>query len=125
MNHREEPVVMEIEILNDKGGAKFTLPDLPIGKHKLYTHPPEDVRERELAAAQADAERYRWLCKTLQSAKGGAYVNVNERLGYYEKPEIGKEVAIQWYPITPIGFYISEGSTLDAAIDAAMKECGK
>ena len=81
--------------------------------------------ERELAEAKKDAERYRWLRETLQSAKGGAYVTVNEHLSYYEKPEIGKEVKIQWYPITPIGFYIVEESTLDAAIDAAMKECGK
>ena len=81
--------------------------------------------ERELAEAKKDAERYRWLRETLQSAKGGAYVTVNEHLSYYEKPEIGKEVKIQWYPITPIGFYIVEENTLDAAIDAAMKECGK
>ena len=81
--------------------------------------------ERELAEAKKDAERYRWLRETLQSAKGGAYVTVNEHLSYYEKPEIGKEVKIQWYPITPIGFYIVEESTLDAAIDAAMKEGGK
>ena len=78
-----------------------------------------------IAALRKDAERYRWLRETLQSAKGGAYVTVNEHLSYYEKPEIGKEVKIQWYPITPIGFYIVEESTLDAAIDAAMKECGK
>ena len=63
--------------------------------------------ERELAEAKKDAERYRWLRETLQSAKGGAYVTVNEHLSYYEKPEIGKEVKIQWYSITPIGFYMT------------------
>lgn len=78
-----------------------------------------------IAALRKDAATYRWLRETLQSAKGGAYVTVNEHLSYYEKPEIGKKVKIQWYPITPIGFYIVEESTLDAAIDAAMKECGK
>jgi hypothetical protein len=58
-----EAVAMEIEILNEGGGAKFTLPDLPIGKHKLYKiytridYSPDDVRERELAAAIAQRDK--------------------------------------------------------------------
>jgi Lar family restriction alleviation protein len=34
-----EPV-MTIEVINDKGGVKFDLPDLPIGKYELYAKEP-------------------------------------------------------------------------------------
>ena len=69
-----------------------------------------------------DAERYRWLCRTLESAKGSGSIDVNRELAYYETPEQGKQVRIQWYPDTPIGFYVSEAETINDAIDNAMKE---
>ena len=105
------------EELNDRRKFAYAVEQALDGLKGDYVEIIKELRK--------DAERYRWLRETLQSAKGGAYVTVNEHLSYYEKPEIGKEVKIQWYPITPIGFYIVEESTLDAAIDAAMKESGK
>lgn len=90
-----------------------------------------DVRDSYLhykekyEAAEKDAARYHWLNATLHSAKGGASVCVNDEFAYYEIPEEGKEVRIQWYPDTPIGFYLSEAKTLSEAIDAAMKESEK
>ena len=69
-----------------------------------------------------DAERYRWLCGTLESAKGSGSIDVNRELAYYETPEQGKQVRIQWYPDTPIGFYVFEAETINDAIDNAMKE---
>ncbi|WP_157646681.1 hypothetical protein [Burkholderia ubonensis] len=65
------------------------------------------------------AERYRWLRNTMQSAKGSASLNVNEHLSYYEPAAPGEEVRLQWYPNTPIGFYVVHGTTIDEAIDAA------
>jgi len=53
--------------------------------------------ERELAAAQADAERYRWL----RGDKRGRSLSVS---------------SLEWTGNTELS---------DAAIDAAMKECGK
>jgi hypothetical protein len=31
-------------------------------------------------------------------------------------------VKLQWYPNTPVGFHFAEGSTIDEAIDAAMRQ---
>lgn len=74
---------------------------------------------------EADAARYRFLVATMQSAKGVASLEVNREFAYYEMPEPGEEVRLQWYPDTPVGFYLSAASTIDAAIDKAMKEQGK
>ena len=88
----------------------------------------EDFRSGYLACLNGleqqlkDAERYRWLCRTLESAKGSGSIDVNRELAYYETPEQGKQVRIQWYPDTPIGFYVSEAETINDAIDNAMKE---
>jgi hypothetical protein len=68
-----------------------------------------------------DARRYHWLKATLESAKGGASLDVNEARAYYETPEPGTEVTIQWYPDTPVGFHLVQGTTLDEAIDKAME----
>lgn len=72
-----------------------------------------------LEAIAPDIFRYRWLRETFNAAKGGASLTVNEELGVYEKPEPGKEVRIQWYPNTPVGFNLVEAATLDEAIDDA------
>ena len=117
MRDLERELVAAREELNDKSKFCYAVEQALDGFKGDYVEIIKELRK--------DAERYRWLRETLQSAKGGAYVTVNEHLSYYEKPEIGKEVKIQWYPITPIGFYLVEESTLDAAIDAAMKEGGK
>jgi hypothetical protein len=62
--------------------------------------------ERELAAAQADAERYRWL-REQHWNQGEMCVVTNPR------------VSIK------LGYDCPSLNRLDAAIDAAMKECGK
>ena len=77
--------------------------------------------ERLPTETERDAARYRWLRDNFHAAKGGAFLTVNERLGCYETPEPGKEVQLQWYPDTPVGFYLVEAATLDAAIDEAMQ----
>lgn len=64
-----------------------------------------------------DAARYRWLKAKLESAVGGS-LHVNEQKLYYETPEPGKVVALQWYPDTPVGFHLLEAGTLDDLIDA-------
>lgn len=66
-----------------------------------------------------DAERYRWLRDTFSKAVAGA-LHVNDERLYYEQPPEGQEVRLQWYPDTPVGFYLVHGSTLDEAIDKAM-----
>jgi hypothetical protein len=76
-----------------------------------------DDAEMEIAALTEDAARYRWLRDTFHAAKGGAHLEVNNVLAYYEKPSPGEEVQLQWYPDTPIGCYIVQGATLDEAID--------
>ena len=72
--------------------------------------------ERELAAAQKDAERYRWLrarpvedCTTPRIEVNAWDCNVNDD-GVSDSVNDGNVLA---------------GDALDAAIDAAMKECGK
>lgn len=75
----------------------------------------------DIESLRKDAERYRWLRDTMQSAKGSASVTFNEESAYYEDVPEGCEVRIQWYPDTPIGFYIFEESTLDEAVDSAME----
>lgn len=77
--------------------------------------------QAELEQCRKDAERYAWLRKTLESAKGSGSIDVNSERAYYETPEEGKQVRIQWYPDTPVGFYVSEAETIDAAIDKAME----
>lgn len=72
----------------------------------------------DIESLRRDAERYRLLRDTMLSAKGGATLAVNEQLSHYETPEPGKEVSLQWYPDTPVGFYVFEASTLDGVIDA-------
>ena len=74
----------------------------------------------ERDALKRDSERFRWLVDTLESAKGGAHLWVNDELSVYEVPEPGKEVRLQWYPDTPIGFYAFEAATIREAIDAAL-----
>ena len=74
----------------------------------------------ERDALREDAERYRWLRRTLHSAVGGG-VEVNDMKLMYEDPKPNEEVRVYWYPDTPVGFYEQKGSTLDAAIDAARK----
>jgi hypothetical protein len=76
--------------------------------------------EAQLERDARDAARYRWLCATMQSAKGSAHLVVNEEAAYYDEIPEGAEVRLQWYPDTPIGFYIFEAGTIDEAIDAAM-----
>lgn len=66
-----------------------------------------------------DAERWRWLRDTFMKAVGAA-LHVNDERLYYEQPKPGQEVRVQWYPDTPVGFYVATGSTLDEAIDKAM-----
>jgi hypothetical protein len=69
-----------------------------------------------------DAARYRWLRETFHAAKGGASLTVNDDLAVYQTPEPGKEVRVQWYPNTPVGFNLTEASTMDEAIDKAHAE---
>jgi hypothetical protein len=83
-------------------------------------HPTVKAALAEIEQMRIDAARYRWLRDTMQSAKGGASVTVNEQLAYYEPVPPGEEVRLQWYPDTPIGSYIFEAATIDEAIDAAM-----
>lgn len=92
-----------------------------------YRYKKPSIQEllEEIAELRKDAERYRWLKQTLESAKGSASIEVNQELAYYEKPEEGKEVRIQWYPDTPVGFYLVEDSSIDKAIDAAMQQTDK
>jgi hypothetical protein len=81
----------------------------------------EGVQSPATSAADAmDAQRYRALRDLMQSAKGSASIEVNQHLAYYEAPEPGHEVKLQWYPDTPIGFYTIEGSTLDEVADETI-----
>ena len=72
--------------------------------------------EKELYTAQSDAERYRWLrarpvedCTTPRIEVNVWTCNVNDD-GVSDSVNDGEVLA---------------GDALDAAIDAAMKECGK
>jgi hypothetical protein len=82
-------------------------------------HSEIEQLKAERDALKPDAERYRWLRDTFSAAKAGAILHVNEPLMVYEKPKLGTEVRLQWYPNTPVCFLCVEHSTLDAAIDAA------
>ena len=86
---------------------------------EVLTHYKELRSERD--ALLKDRERLEWLITTFESSKGGAFLSVNEELGTYEEPASGKEVQIQWYPDTPIGFYVAEAATIREAIDEAMR----
>ena len=79
--------------------------------------------ESQLAEEKKDAERYRWLRRTLENSVGGG-VEVNDQKLVYEQPEEGEAVRVYWYPDTPIGFYESKSDTLDEAVDAAMTSEG-
>jgi hypothetical protein len=80
-----------------------------------------DLLARPMADDAKDAARYRWLRDTFHAAKGGASLTVNDDLAVYQTPEPGKEVRVQWYPSTPVGFNVAEASTMDEAIDKAMR----
>lgn len=71
-----------------------------------------------------DAARYRWLRDTLHGAVGGG-IEVNDDRLVYQEAEPGEEVRVFWYPVTPVGFYAIKASTLDEAVDVAMKGNGK
>jgi len=71
------------------------------GAEKLYDATVETLRN-QLAAAQKDAKRYRWLRE--QTTGGNFWVAHGHLHGGLS----------QW-----------NGEPLDAAVDAAMKECGK
>lgn len=86
----------------------------------LQAYVPALVDENE--RLRQDAERWRWLVKTFEAAKGGASLNLNDDLGGYQTPEPGKECRVQWYPDTPVGFYVSEAATMNEAVDAAMRD---
>lgn len=81
-------------------------------------------RAQAANADALDAARYRWLRNTLTNSVGGG-VEVNDDALVYQKSEPGEEVRVYWYPDTPVGFYEVHGSTIDAAIDAAMSKEGK
>lgn len=81
------------------------------GRHAGDAQTADDAR---------DAARYRWLRNTLTNSVGGG-VEVNDDALVYQKSEPGEEVRVYWYPDTPVGFYEVHGSTIDAAIDAAMQ----
>ena len=70
--------------------------------------------ERELAAAQKDAERYRWLRE--RQGPNNRWPHISQ---YPYCPEIDKEKVPQLWDA---GYHPDK---LDAAIDAATKECGK
>lgn len=77
--------------------------------------------EAELAACREDANKWKQL-KALMGGAHAAFLSVNEhRLSYEEAPTEGP-VYLQWYPNTPVGFYIVQAETIDAALDAARKE---
>ena len=67
-----------------------------------------------------DAARWRWLVKTLESAKAGGGLELNSALQLYEIPEAGAEARVYWYAETPVGFYESTATTITEAVDAAM-----
>ena len=58
------------EELNDKRKFCYAVEQALDGMKGDYVEIIKELRK--------DAERYRWLRETLQSAKGGAYVTVNE-----------------------------------------------
>lgn len=91
-----------------------------LDESRLYTAPQPVQTERALTNDSRDAARYRWLRETLHGAKAGGGVEVNERRQVYEEPVQEEEVRVYWYQHTPVGFYESQASTLDAAIDDAM-----
>ena len=95
------------QIIDDALGLEYAATELQYWAEKL---------EEELAAAQADAERYRWLrarpvedCTTPRIEVNAWTCNVNDD-GGSDSVNDGSVLA---------------GDALDAAIDAAMRECGK
>lgn len=72
------------------------------------------------ATMQRDSARYQWLKNVLHKALGGG-IEVNDERLVYEEPVPGEEVRIYWYPDTPIGFHEIKASTLDEAIDEAIR----
>ena len=74
----------------------------------------------DMDALAKDAARYRFL-RSLSARSLSCCIWINEEKLCYEDPEPGKEVRLQWYPYTPVGFYLAEAETLDAAIDEAMR----
>jgi hypothetical protein len=111
-----------------------------------------EVKARESLRAQLaaqrerdgrDAERYRWLrdatpCSLTLSRNDGHAINYMTATQWIEQfaddfadddpAEVERMKAtntiwtLQVYPNTPVGFYRWNGATLDAAIDAALKE---
>lgn len=130
----EEPVALirlsdyerlqaECDALRNKISLSLGVGD---GTGNLFVHGDFDSIQRvqelifEYEELCKDAERYRWLRNTLHNAKAGGGVEVNEALQAYDTPVKGEEVRVYWYQDTPVGFYQSEATTLDEAIDAAM-----
>ena len=103
-------------LTDNKGRLEFVFDDYGLESFAAA------IATAERDALKTDAERYRWLRDTFSAAKAGAILHVNEPLMVYEKPKLGTEVRLQWYPNTPVCFLCVEHSTLDAAIDAARGE---
>lgn len=102
-----------------------------------------ETAEAKLAAAEADARRYRWLrdltpCSLTLSRNDGHAINYMTAAQWIEQSpeefaddppeEIERMKAtntiwtIQIYPNTPVGFTRWNAATLDAAIDAIARE---
>ena len=92
---------------------------LGLGDIRLTVAQQDDICD-EVEALRKDAERYRWL-RSLSARSLSCGIEINEERLCYEDPAHGKEVRLQWYPYTPVGFYCVEAETLDAAIDEAMR----
>jgi len=83
---------------------------------------PRDVCTQtvvEMGDDALDARRYRALRSLLEKSVGAA-VEINESRLVYDEPEEGKRVSLQWYPDTPVGFYVLYGDTIDEVVDASL-----
>lgn len=124
-------------------GGRHTYHDLPeIAATLMLELDLHRHLEAERKSDAKDVERYRWLrdmaCNSLHLTRDGDhacnYVTASEWIEQYHPEAFSDDPEdelqrmkdtntiwrLQIYPDTPIGFYAWHGSTLDAAIDAAM-----
>lgn len=114
--------IEDIRIAALAAGCQLNVDDGALALHLSRAIEQYVLQSPEIQALQKDAERYRWLRDTLHNAKAGGGVKVNDALQVYDTPVQGEEVCVYWYQDTPVGFYQSEATTLDGAIDAVMEQ---